>query len=49
MNIYLIEEYVNRMKKEDVNNFALKQGIILDKEELDIIYNYIKSPSLTVL
>ena len=49
MNIYLIEEYVNRMKKEDVNNFALKQGIILDKEELDIIYNYIKSNYKTII
>ena len=30
MNIYLISEYVNRMQKQDVNNFALKQGIKLD-------------------
>ena len=43
MNIYLISEYVNRMQKQDVNNFALKQGITLDNEELDIIYNYIKN------
>ena len=35
MNIYLISEYVNRMQKQDVNNFALKQGITLDNEELD--------------
>ena len=37
MNIYLISEYVNRMQKQDVNNFAIKQGITLDNEELDII------------
>ena len=43
MNIYLISEYVNRMQKQDVNNFAIKQGITLDNEELDIIYNYIKN------
>lgn len=49
MNIYLIEEYVNRMQKQDVNDFALKQGIILDKEELDIIYNYIKTNYKTIL
>lgn len=49
MNFYLIEEYVNRMKKEDINNFALKQGIILDDNELNIIYNYIKDNYKTIL
>lgn len=49
MNIYLIEEYVNRMKKNDVNNFALKQGIILDDNELDIVYNYIKTNYKTII
>ena len=49
MNFYLIEEYVNRMKKEDINNFALKQGIILDDNELNIIYNYIKENYKTIL
>ncbi len=42
MNIYLLQEYINRLKKEDINNFALKQGITLEKYELDIIYKYIK-------
>ena len=46
MNIYLISEYVNRMQKQDVNNFAIKQGITLDNEELDIIYIYIKNPKV---
>ena len=41
MNIYLIEEYVNRLKKSDIVFFALKQGIILDSNETDIIYDYI--------
>ena len=49
MNIYLISEYVNRMQKHDVNNFALKQGITLDNEELDIIYNYIKNNYKTLI
>ena len=43
MNFYLIEEYVNRMRKEDVNKFALKQGIILSEEELNIIFTYINT------
>lgn len=49
MNFYLIEEYVNRMQKEDVNKFALKQGIILNEEELNIIYTYIKKNYKTIL
>ena len=49
MNIYLISEYVNRMQKQDVNNSAIKQGITLDNEELDIIYNYIKNNYKTLI
>ena len=49
MNFYLIEEYVNRMRLDDVNNFALKQGIILDDEELNIIFKYIKDNYKTIL
>ena len=49
MNFYLIEEYVNRMRIDDVNNFALKQGIILDDEELNIIFKYIKDNYKTIL
>lgn len=49
MNIYLISEYVNRMQKQDVNNFTIKQGITLDNEELDIIYNYIKNNYKTLI
>lgn len=49
MNFYLIEEYVNRMRKEDVNKFALKQGIILNEEELDTIFSYIKNNYKTIL
>ena len=43
MNIYLITEYVNRLKKDDITDFALKQGIVLDNNELDIVYSYIKN------
>ena len=49
MNFYLIEEYVNRMKKEDVNKFALKQGILLNDTELDTIFTYIKNNYKTIL
>ena len=49
MNFYLIEEYVNRMKKDDINKFALKQGIILNEEELDTIFTYVKNNYKTII
>ena len=49
MNIFLISEYVKRLTKEDINNFALKQGVSLTEEELDIIYNYVKKDYKTVI
>lgn len=49
MNIYLIEEYVNRLTLKDIENFALKQGIVLEKDELNIIYTYIKKNYKTII
>ena len=49
MNIYLIEECVNRLKKSDIVFFALKQGIILDSTETDLIYSYIKKDYKTII
>ena len=41
MNIYLISEYVNRLKKSDITYYAEKQGISLDKEEIEeTFYEY---------
>jgi len=42
MNIYLINEYVKRMTKDDIVKFSTLQGIILEEQELDTIYNYAK-------
>lgn len=39
----LINEYVCRMTKEDVNKFAIKNGIVLNQNELDLIFNNIKN------
>lgn len=49
MNIYLIEDYVSRLRKNDVERFALKQGIVLDSDELDIVYEYIKNGYRTII
>ena len=39
----IIKKYVNKLKKEDIVNFAKKNNLLLDKEELEIIYNTIKN------
>lgn len=49
MNIHLIEQYVNKMTKDDITKFSLKQGIILEEQELDIIYDYIKKDYKTFI
>ena len=45
----LISEYVNRMTLEDVNNFALKNGIILKDKEVKVIYDHIKNNWRTIV
>ena len=49
MNIYLLEQYVNRLRKEDINKFALIEGVTLEDYELDIIYNHVKKNYKTVI
>ena len=49
MNIYLISEYVKRLTKDDIDKFALKQGITLTNEELNVIYNYVKNDYKTFI
>ena len=39
----IIKKYVDILKKEDIENYALKNNILLDKNELDLIYNVIKN------
>ncbi len=43
MNILLISEYIRRLNPEDINNFALKQGVTLTEEELQVIYYHVKN------
>jgi len=49
MNLFLLEQYINRIKKEDINNFALKEGVSLEEYELDIIYNHVKKDYKTII
>lgn len=39
----LIEPYINNLSKTDINNFALKNNINLNNNELEFIYNFIKT------
>ena len=41
MKNVLIQEYIDRMTLEDVNNFAINNGIFLKEDELSLIYNHI--------
>ena len=43
MNKLFIYQYVMNIKKSDIYNFGLKQGIKLDDEELALLDNYIKN------
>lgn len=39
----LIENYVNKMTKEDLINYAQKQNLNVSQNEINIIYYYIKN------
>lgn len=42
MNKLILYQYINKIKKEDIVKFGIKEGIIINKEDSNLIYNYIK-------
>lgn len=38
----LIERYISRMTKDDINNFALNKNINLSESELNFTYDFVK-------
>ena len=42
MNKFIILKYMEKINKDDINRYAKSQDTILDNNELDLIYNYIK-------
>lgn len=38
----IIERYIGKMNKEDINNFAKSKNIFLSENELDFTYNFVK-------
>lgn len=47
--INMVESYVNKISKDDINSFALKNNIKLNNNELDFIFNFIKNRYKEVL
>ena len=45
----IIERYINKMTKEDINNFAISKNIYLSEQELDYTYDFIKKNYKTML
>ncbi len=39
----VLKNYVDRLKREDIVNFAIKKNILLDKNELEVVYHNIKT------
>ena len=38
----IIERFISRMTKEDINNFAISKNINLSESELEFTYNFVK-------
>lgn len=49
MNLFIIERYIQKIRKEDIYNYAYNQGINLNSNDLNTIYNYLKNHYKTFL
>ena len=49
MYVFLISEYINRITKDEIKQFAYKKGVELTEEETNIIYEYTKKHWRTFL
>lgn len=38
----LIKSYINKLKKEDIKNYLMKEYTVASDEEIDLLYNLIK-------
>lgn len=49
MNEFLIKNYISKLTLQDIENFALKHGIELNNDELNLVENYIKNDWHTII
>ena len=49
MNKVIIKQYMNNITKEDIYKFGIKQNIIINEHDLNIIYSYIKNDSERII
>lgn len=49
LNEFLIKNYINKLTLNDINTFSQKQGIDLNKDELELIMHYIKNDYHTII
>ena len=49
MNEFLIKNYISNLTLNDINTFAIKNGIELNEEELKIIEKYIRNDWRTII
>lgn len=45
----LIKSYINRLTKQDIVNYLIKENIMYSNDEVDLIYNSIKNDYETIL
>lgn len=43
MNKTLIQSYIDKIKLDDISQFAIRQNVFLEDDELQVIYNYVKN------
>lgn len=42
-NKLVIYDYIKKIKKEDIFNYGIRQGIEINNNDIDIIYDYINN------
>ena len=43
MNRLIIYQYINRLTKEDIVRYCNNHGILVDNNDLDVVYDYVKN------
>ncbi|MBR2712529.1 MAG: hypothetical protein IKE73_02345 [Bacilli bacterium] len=49
MNINIIESYINKIEKNDLENFLVKQNIIINEKEKEYLFYILKNKYADVL